>query len=154
MNGEYAPGMELCLNPTMMLPDPAAAFHPRGEDHIGENEIRPRYVHGTVEHGALTAGLCSAWQTDLNACLDYWTAEFPNTLEHASAPTERALARPRFGAAGPRMSDPEMLNLYVDMMGVGRNENGDPTMPVETERGPGDDVGPAPSAPFPLEAPR
>jgi hypothetical protein len=154
MNGDYNPGMEICLDATAALPDPAAAFYPRGGELIGENEIRPSYEAGYAQHGALTAGLCSAWQTDLTACLNWWTAEYPNTVQFEQDPTERFLARERFAEGGLQMDHPEVLNAYVDMMGVGRNEQDDPFFLFERERGEGDDVGPQPQAPFPLDAPR
>lgn len=154
MNGEYSPGMEICLNQTGALPDPEAAFYPRGQNGIGTHEIRPSYEAGQAEYGALTGGLCSAWQTDLNACLDYWTAEFPNRVTFAQDPVDRYLAREKFAEDGALMNDPEALNEYVDMMGVGRNERNEPFSPVERERDEGDDVGVFPQAPFPLDPPR
>lgn len=154
MNGDYKPGMEICLNKTAALPDPKGAFYPRGEESIGEHEIRPSYEAGHAQHGALTAGLCSAWQTDLNACLNWWTAEYPNTVRFEQDPEDRLLVRERFADEGPQMEHNEALNAYVDMMGVARNEEDDPYFPLERERGEGDDVGPQPQAPFPLEPPR
>jgi hypothetical protein len=66
INADYNPGMEICLDGDVALPDPAGAFYPRGQQHIDTNEIRPNYA--SAKPGQLTAGLCSAWQTDLNAC--------------------------------------------------------------------------------------
>src|SRR5688500_7132571 len=122
MNRDYHPGMEICLNETAALPDPKSPFYPLGEESIGENEIRLSYEAVHAQHSALTAGLCSAWQTDLNACLNWWTAEYPNKLKFAQNPTKRFLSREKFAAEGPRMAHPEALNAYIDMMGVGRNE--------------------------------
>jgi hypothetical protein len=150
MNAEYNPGMELCLNPSSSLPSPAQAFYPRGLNHIHQNEIRPSYEAGHSTHGALTAGLCSAWQTDLNACLDYWTAEFPAKLKHPSNPKKRELSRKDFAADRPRMDHPEDLNAYIDMMGVGRNVEDDIDELHEKERTGADIPGPTPQAPFPL----
>lgn len=157
MNADYNPGMEICLAATAALPDARAAFYTRGQNHIGASEIRPSYEPGHAQPGALTAGLCSAWQTDLNACLNWWTAEYPNVVTFDEEPQQRYLARKRHAAdddTGLPMDDPEALNAYVDMMGVGRNEGGDPFFPREREREPGDDVGPVPQAPFPLDPPR
>ena len=154
MNGDYNPGMEICLNATAALPDPAAAFYPRDEESIGENEIRPSYEADHAQHGALTAGLCSAWQTDLTACLNWWTAEYPNAVQFEQDPPERSLSREKFAEEEPRMGHPEALNAYIDMMGVGRNEEDDPFFLFERERGEGDDVGPQPQAPFSLDPPR
>jgi hypothetical protein len=154
LNGDYTPGMEICLNQTRALPNPADAFYPRAQGPIGVAEIRPSYDAGHAQHGALTAGLCSAWQTDLNACLNWWTAEYPNVLGFESEPDERALSREKYAEAGPRMDDPELLNAWIDMMGVGRNEQNDPDFLFERERGQNDDTGERPTAPFPLDPPR
>ena len=154
MNGDYNPGMEICLNHTNALPNPAGAFYARGQGPIGVHEIRPSYEAGHAQHGALTAGLCSAWQSDLTACLNYWTAEYPNQLNFDSAPEERYLTRKTFLGDGSQMSDTELLSSYADMMGVGRNEQDDPDVLFERERTAGDDVGPLPQAPFPLDPPR
>ena len=154
MNGDYNPGMEICLNHTNALPNPAGAFYARGQGAVGPYEIRPSYAAGHAEHGALTAGLCSAWQSDLTACLNYWTAEYPHELNFATPPEERYLARETFAGDGTRMGDTELLNAYADMMGVGRNEQDDPDTLYERERAAGDDVGPMPQAPYPLDPPR
>jgi hypothetical protein len=154
INAEYSPGMEVCLNSGNALPNPANAFYPRGQQHIDENEIRPSYEAGHADHGALTAGLCSAWQTDLNACLNYWTAEFPNELAYEEDPDTRKLARKDFAASGPQMSNPEDLNAYIDMMGIGRDLDNDPFFLYGTERDANDNAGARPEAPFPLEPPQ
>lgn len=153
MNAEYSPGMEVCLNAGNSLPNPAGAFYPRGQGNIDPAEIRPNYQAGNAAHGALTAGLCSTWQTDLNACLDWWTAEFPAELTHATAPTPRELSRKDYTAAGPTMKNPEDLNAYIDMMGVGRNVVDDIADLHEKERTTTDIPGPTPQAPFPLDPP-
>lgn len=152
INAEYSPGMEICLNSGNALPDPAGAFYARGQGSIDENEIRPNYE--AASHGALTAGLCSAWQTDLNACLDYWTAEFPDTLNYDNNPDERDLARKQFAQSGPKMGNPEDLNEYIDMMGIGRNTEDDIFFLKGTERRSSDNAGDTPTAPFPLDPPQ
>ena len=151
INAEYSPGMEVCLNPGDALPEPENAFYPRGQQHIDENEIRPSYEAGNADHGALTAGLCSAWQTDLNACLNWWTAEFPNELAYDEDPDTRKLARKKFAASGPQMDDPEDLNAYIDMMGIGRDLDDDPFFLYGTERDSNDDAGAKPETPFALD---
>lgn len=153
MNGEYNPGMEICLNAGNALLDPADAFYSRGQQHIHENEIRPNYGPGGADYGALTAGLCSAWQTDLNACLDYWTAEFPAELEYEDDPEFRELARKDYSAEGPRMRNPEDLNAYIDMMDIGRMPSDDIDTINGTERDNNDTAGATPEAPFPLDPP-
>lgn len=153
MNADYNPGMEICLKEEepVALPDPANAFHPRGQGHIDKNEIRPSYGPGRAKHGQLTAGLCSAWQTDLTACLDYWTSTFPNDLAFNTAPKTRVLSRKRFASDGPLEQDPEWLNAHIDKMEIGRDIENDHTFVYGTERDGNDDVGDAPVAPFPLE---
>lgn len=151
INAEYNPGMELCLNSGSALPIPSKAFYERGANHIDASEIRPKYEAGQANHGALTAGLCSAWQTDLNACLNYWTAEFPNTLNFDTSPNERKLARKQYAQAGPQMGNPEDLNVSIDMMDIGRNTDDDIFSLKGTERTSSDNVGATPTAPFPLD---
>jgi hypothetical protein len=148
MNGEYSPGMEICLGAGPALPDPGNAFFPRGQQNIDQNEIRPSYEAGRAQPGQLTGGLCSAWQTDLSACLDYWTSSYPDELEFTTAPQQRVLARKLYASDGPPVSDPEWLNAYIDMMEVGR---GDVDSLQGTERDGNDDAGAPPVAPFPLE---
>jgi hypothetical protein len=149
MNAEYSPGMEICLDGGVALPNPADAFYPRGQQHIDRHEIRPSYA--SVKHGQLTAGLCSAWQTDLNACLDYWTSTYPNEVAFSAEPGRRFLARQLFASAGPRNANPEWLNAHIDMMEIGRRVEGSATFPQGTERDGNDDAGDTPVAPFPLE---
>lgn len=149
MNAEYSPGMEICLNRGAALPNPANAFFPRGQQHIDRHEIRPNY--GSGNHGQLTAGLCSAWQTDLNACLNYWTSTYPNEVEFEAAPQTRILSRRQFASAGPQIADPEWLNTHIDMMEIGRDVENDPQFLQGTERDGNDNAGGTPVAPFPLE---
>jgi L-Lysine epsilon oxidase N-terminal len=147
MNGEYNPGMEICLDGGVALPNPAGAFYPRGQEHIDQHEIRPKY--GDAEYGQLTAGLCSAWQTDLNACLNYWTSSYPNKVEFETAPKTRYLARQQFASDGPQISNPEWLNAYIDMMEIARDVEGDPTFLHGAERDGNDNAGDPPVPPFP-----
>lgn len=152
LNAQYSPGMEICLgddNPA--LADPQRAFFARGEQHIHSNEIRPSYGPGRAELGALTAGLCSTWQTDLTACLDWWTSTYPNQVEYDAAPTARFLARREFAADGPQEKNPEWLNAYIGIMDVARNVVDDPNFLFGTERDGRDNAGAAPVAPFPLD---
>jgi hypothetical protein len=151
MNAEYDPGMEICLDGGEALPNPANAFFPRGQQHIDKNEIRPSY--DSTKHGQLTAGLCSAWQTDLSACLNYWTASYPNQVEYEAAPKERYLARQQFASAGPQVTNPEWLNANIDMMEIGRDLENDPSFLSGSERDANDDAGDAPAKPFPLDPP-
>jgi L-Lysine epsilon oxidase N-terminal len=148
MNAEYDPGMEICLDGGVALPNPANAFYPRGQQHIDQNEIRPNYA--VAKHGQLTAGLCSAWQTDLTACLDYWTSSYPDDVNFDAAPQNRKLARQQFMSAGPQIRDPEWLNAYIDMMDIGRDVENDVTYLHGAERDGNDNAGAAPVAPFPL----
>ena len=99
----------------------------------------------------MTAGLCSAWQSDLTACLNWWTSTYPNEVSFNEDPDTRTLSRKKFASDGPQVSDPEWLNAYIDMMEIGRNLEGDPTSLDGTERDSNDDAGDAPVAPFPLE---
>jgi L-lysine epsilon oxidase-like protein len=150
MNADYNPGMEICLDGGTALPNPARAFFPRGQQHIDANEIRPSYA--AAKPGQLTAGLCSAWQTDLSACLNYWTSTYPNEVSFTTAPETRALARKQFAAAGPRINNPDWLNANIDMMEIARDVENDITFLHGTERDANDTAGDVPVAPFPVEA--
>lgn len=152
MNADYNPGMEICLKRNgTALPNPGNAFFPRGQQHIDTNEIRPSYEPGRARPGQLTAGLCSAWQTDLTACLNFWTSTFPNDLTFTTAPESRVLARKSFATDGDQISDPEWLNAYIDMMEIARDVDDDPLFPHGSERDANDEAGAVPVAPFPLE---
>lgn len=135
INADYNPGMEICLdgegNPS--LPDPGKAFYPRDKNHIAKAEIRPSYENGRAKHGALTAGLCSVWQTDLSACLRYWTAEFPYDVNFDDEPDERPLTRAKYFGVS-RISDPEWLNAYIDNMDIARKVGSDVNKLKGTER--------------------
>ena len=152
INADYNPGMEICLQAGgTALPDPASAFYPRGQQNIHTNEIRPSYETGRAKPGQLTGGLCSTWQTDLTACLNWWTSTYPNEVEFDDDPDIRSLSRKEFVSDGPQMSDPEWLNAYIDMMEIGRNVEDDPTALHGTERDGNDNAGDTPVAPFSLE---
>jgi hypothetical protein len=152
MNAEYSPGMEICLQENgTALPNPANAFYPRGQQNINSNEIRPSYEPGRARFGQLTAGLCSAWQTDLTACLDYWTSTYPSDVEFETAPKKRPLARKSFASEGPQVRNPEWLNAYICMMEIGRDTKDDPSKLSGSERDANDNAGDPPAAPFPLE---
>jgi hypothetical protein len=152
INADYNPGMEICLKKNgTALPNPASAFYPRGQPNIDANEIRPSYETGFAKPGQLTGGLCSAWQTDLSACLDYWTSTYPDAVTFNQDPKKRLLARKTFASNGPVASEPEWLNAYMDMMEIGRNLGGNPKSLSGTERDGNDDAGNTPVAPFPLE---
>lgn len=83
LNGEYRPGLELCLDSDWMedeIHDVKPLFYPPGEGHLKPNEIRLREKADDTQGvlpGQLTSGLCSQWQGDMATCLDYWTAENP-----------------------------------------------------------------------------
>jgi hypothetical protein len=152
INGDYNPGMEISLrrNPAT-LPDPPRAFYPRGQQNIHANEIRPSYETGHAKIGLLTAGLCSAWQSDLTACLNWWTSTYPNEVSFGDDPEIRSLSRKEFASEGPQESDPEWLNAFIDMMEPGRDVENDPTSLHGSERDQNDNAGDPPVAPFPLE---
>lgn len=151
LNADYNPGMEICLKEKTAIPNPETAFFPRGQHGVAANEIRPSYGSGHAKIGQLTVGLCSTWQTDLTACLDWWTSTYPNEVNFGTNPTERFLSRKVFTSAGPRMEDPEDLNAYIDMMEVARDVDGDPLFLHGSERDSGDNAVATPVAPFALE---
>ena len=155
INAQYNPGMEICLQRgRKSLPDPTIAFYSRGQQHIDKNEIRPSYETGNAKHGQLTAGLCSTWQTDLNACLNWWTSTYPNRVIFGENPTSRFLSRKVFATADPQMKLNEDLNAYIDMMEIARDADNNPLRLRGSERDVNDDAGGTPVAPFPLEPPQ
>lgn len=139
-NGEYNPGMETSFQDSRIefpVSEIPKLFYPRGQGHIGQNEIRPKYKSAAAatgaEPGQLTSGLCSTWQGDLAACLEYWTAEFPQqVLVNGQA---KFLFRKDFNV-NVKMGAPEDINDHADHMGVARDESTDPNKIkyVETER--------------------
>ena len=164
INAHYMPGMEVCItsvtldkkvNPALSKPelsDIKNAFYSPGKDpHIDPHEIRPNYdaqrgKGNYAKYGALTAGLCSAWQTDLTACLDYWTAEFPSEISAENE--QRYLSRKQY-TGHKQMKESEDLNAYMDMMGIARDTDDDKTFLYEKERNNNDNAGEEPEK-YPL----
>lgn len=144
INGDYNPGMEVSLGGSRVEPalqPQSNAFYPRDAGPIGPNEIRVQRVGEGgapgVEPGQLTSGLCSTWQGDLKACLNWWTAEFPNTVVRTDG-AEVFLARERY-AVNEQLSDPEAINKHADHFGVARDLDDDVDELRETERTADDD---------------
>lgn len=85
INGDYDPGMEICLSGDPERNeadfDIETAFMKPGINHIKTDEIRVKPFDEQAKIGTkpgqLTSGLCSTWQGDLIACLNFWTAENP-----------------------------------------------------------------------------
>lgn len=140
-NGEYNPGMEMSFDFTrteFKRPDLPKLFFKRGTNFIWTDEIRPKYKTAATEPdgalpGQLTSGLCSTWQGDLSACLEYWTAEFPQGV--LSNDQARFLFREACDS-DEQISEPEKINELADQMGVARNVSTDPDQIIyqETER--------------------
>ncbi|PAM95154.1 hypothetical protein B4N84_07685 [Flavobacterium sp. IR1] len=85
LNGDYDPGMEICLSGDPERNeadfDIKNAFLKPGLKNLKDNEIRVKPFDEQAKIGTkpgqLTSGLCSTWQGDLIACLNFWTAENP-----------------------------------------------------------------------------
>jgi hypothetical protein len=140
VNGEYNPGLEMSFQAGRMeFTDVDDAFYPRDVGPIGPNEIRiqPAGAGGALGAlpGQLTSGLCSTWQGDLVACLDYWTAQFPNEVVRETDGATVFLARKNYNI-NDRMSDIEDLVVHADRMGIARLTTGDVNLLAETERDP------------------
>jgi hypothetical protein len=140
VNGEYNPGMEMSFQARRMeFTDVNDAFYPRDVGPIGPNEIRiqPAGAGGALGAfpGQLTSGLCSTWQGDLVACLDYWTAQFPDEVVRESDGATVFLARENYNI-NARMTDIEDLVVHADRMGVARLTTGNVNLLAETERDP------------------
>jgi len=121
LNADYFPGMEVNIGDLTRLEpgiDPVDFFYPRGVGPIGQNEIRvqPSTARraGAVP-GQLTSGLCSTWQGDMVACLNYWTAENPNQAYiHGRAQTVIY----QEGDPTRQMNTPEGINEWMDFRGI------------------------------------
>ncbi|MCG7868788.1 MAG: LodA/GoxA family CTQ-dependent oxidase [Candidatus Thiodiazotropha taylori] len=121
LNADYKPGMEVNIEGTSRLEsgiNPADFFYPRGIGPIGQNEIRiqPSTAQsaGTLP-GQLTSGLCSTWQGDMVACLNYWTAENPN---QAYIRNQQETVIYEEGNVNRQMTTPEHINEWMDFRGI------------------------------------
>lgn len=134
MNADYNPGMEVNLgNEPGRLEDgvnPKNFFYPRGTGFIGSNEIRIQpnapQATGTIP-GQITSGLCSTWQGDMSACLNWWTAENPNSA-FGPPPGGQQVLKVIYQEGNPNrvMNDPEEINKFMDFRGiVGNKPDGD-----------------------------
>ena len=151
-NGEFNPGMEIVLaigsksgRSRAEIADAKNVFYqPGGSPYVKRNEIRVRQKNGNTgtEPGQLTSGLCSTWHGDIEACTDYWTAEYPKSVyvpkEDDSFDLVRGKYDENFDNRGGAMEEKnfEFTRRYMDMMGVGRLLEGQTPKdkPSETER--------------------
>lgn len=122
LNADYNPGMEVNLS----LHDeriengviPKDFFYTRDGNYIDNKEIRIKRkeeTNGTIP-GQLTSGLCSTWQGDMSACLNYWTAENPNKAYDLD--NEEVIVIYKEDNPNVMMSSPEEINTYMDFRGI------------------------------------
>ncbi|QGK75276.1 LodA/GoxA family CTQ-dependent oxidase [Flavobacterium sp. SLB02] len=134
MNADYNPGMEVNIgdDPDRIENgiDSRNFFYPRGAGFIGNNEIRIQpeapQANGTIP-GQITSGLCSTWQGDMSACLNYWTAENPNSA-FGPPPGGQQVLKVIYKEGNPNvvMNNPEEINQFMDFRGiVGNKRDGD-----------------------------
>lgn len=122
MNADYNPGMEVNIgsqgNRIESGVVPKDFFYPRGQNHIGKNEIRVEEKDGSIGAlpGQLTSGLCSTWQGDMVACLNYWTAENPNQAYGENGQVEKVIYQEN--DPGRTMNTPEEINTDMDFRGI------------------------------------
>jgi len=121
MNGDYNPGMEVNIGDMSRIENgvnPEKFFYPRNSGHISSNEIRiePKdTTNGTIP-GQLTSGLCSTWQGDMMACLNWWTAENPSQAYGANGQKEIVIYQKNDPSR--QMNDPEEINTEMDFRGI------------------------------------
>lgn len=122
MNADYNPGMEVNLGSANNRIENGVQtknfFFPRGRNNINTNEIRvePQNTANGAIPGQLTSGLCSTWQGDMMACLNYWTAENPNQAYGSNGQVEVVI----YKESDPHvtMDTPEEINKDMDFRGI------------------------------------
>ncbi|MBL8810734.1 MAG: LodA/GoxA family CTQ-dependent oxidase [Planctomycetaceae bacterium] len=127
MNADYNPGMEVNIEGVGRLENgihPTDFFYSRGTGHIGANEVRiqPKSERpNATQPGQITSGLCSTWQGDMVACLNYWTAENPNRAFDLHGDEKIVIYRESNPNA--TMNTPEEINANMDFRGIVEHES-------------------------------
>lgn len=144
---DFSPGFEVDLGSHRSeVVDLKSIFYQSSQNpHVDPREIRVRYKLSPADQGAvqgqLTSGLCSTWQGDFVACVDYWAEHLPGEayLDEDTQTAVRVFRRQYANNSpdAPALHTGDDYEQHVDKMGVVRFMNG---KKVETERGPGDDV--------------
>ena len=121
MNADYNPGMEINIGDLGRIENgvvPKNLFYPRGGEFINENEIRVEEKNGDngALPGQLTSGLCSTWQGDMVACLNYWTAENPNQAYGPNGDVQKVIYKE--DDPSRTMNTPEEINRDMDFRGI------------------------------------
>lgn len=120
INADYNPGMEMNIGDIGRMENgiqPQNLFYPRGTGFIATNEIRiqPSNTQTGAKPGQITSGLCSTWQGDMVACLNYWTAENPKAAYRAD---KVKMVIYEEGKPNTSMSSPEQINEWMDFRGI------------------------------------
>jgi hypothetical protein len=136
----FDPGIELSLGGIGEVVDVPSIFFQNSQDpRIDPREMRVRYKSAATDPGAvpgqLTSGLCSPWQSDYIACVDFWKDHVPaDVFQSENSSTQVRLFRRQ--AADTSTSADRLTTgndfLQIDQIGVVRLKSG---KPVETERG-------------------
>ena len=145
--GDFAPGFEISFGTRSSVPNVKALFYDSNTDPlIDPREMRVRQKSGASPAGAvpgqLTSGLCSPWQTDLTACIGYWSENLP-TEAHLDEDTNAFVGVYRRSYADTdaytedRLTSGDDFTNHQDKIGIVREQNG---KLIETERKPGDDI--------------
>lgn len=142
----FAPGFEVSFGSRGDVPNIKAIFYRAGVDpNIDPGEIRVRYRNAPGEpgavHGQLTSGCCSPWQTDFTACTGYWSENLPEDA-YLDEDTNVGVNvyRKKYAdhsSFADRLTNGDDYERHQDKIGIVRIRGG---KPIETERGPGDDI--------------
>jgi hypothetical protein len=136
----FDPGIEFSFGGSGEVVDVTSIFFQSSQDpRIDPREMRIRYKSAAADPGAvpgqLTSGLCSPWQSDYIACVDFWKDHVPaDVFQAESSSTAVRLFRRKAADTSPSADRLTTGNdfLQIDQIGVVRLKSG---KPVETERG-------------------
>jgi hypothetical protein len=159
----YVPGIEVSLGLETEILDVKSILYQSSQDpRVDPREIRVRYKSAPTDPGAvpgqLTSGLCSPWQSDYAACINFWTDHLPaDVFVNESLPDTIKLFRDKSADTSPgaaTLAGDAPGIVQIDKIGLARLRKGSGRL-VETERLPspaGDIIAPPPQPADPVVA--